>query len=294
LPACYSQGIDSWIEENVCKSVTSTETCPDFFQNLRLHTKHDGTSFTLDGATSDQADILAYILKFIHTCFNSSTTTPTQQVSLEPIRMTITGVAGSGKSTFIHTLTTALRNIFQSTDAVKVCVPRTGNAASNVFGSTCHYTCHHVGMLKATAEGIPVNTLKALKQEFAQVVCMIVDERSFLSSKLLARMEYNCRHAVNNGLNQDYSWGNSPAILLIGDDYQLPPIDSGAFNIKSHFATISRPFDLVYGEKTFLELASKSMALNTSKRVLPDQEIFRDLLLRLRAESETVSNFHVL
>jgi hypothetical protein len=58
-------------------------------------------------------------------------------------------------------------------------------------------------MLKATAEGIPDNTLKALKQGefFAQVVCMIVDERSLLSSKLLARMEYNCRHAVNNGLN---------------------------------------------------------------------------------------------
>ena len=201
--------------------------------------------------------------------------------------MTITGVAGSGKSTFIHTLTTALRNIFQSTDAVKVCAP-TGNAASNVSGSTCHYTCH-VGMLKATSEGISVNTLKALKQEFAQVVCMIVDERSLLSSKLLARMEYNCRHAVNNGLNQDYSWGNIPVVLLIGDDYQLPPIDSGAFNIRSGFATISRTFDLVYGEKIFLQLASKSMALNTSKRVLPDQEIFRDLLLRLRAESETVS-----
>ena len=292
LPACYSQSIDSWIDENVCKSVTSTETCPDSIQNLRLPTKHDGTPFTLDGATSDQADILAYILKFIHTCFNSCTTTPTQQVSLKPIRMTITGVAGSGKSTFIHTLTTALRNIFQSTDAVKVCAP-TGNAASNVFGSTCHYTCH-VGMLKATAEGIPVNTLKALKQEFAQVVCMIVDERSLLSSKLLARMEYNCRHAVNNGLNQDYSWGNIPVVLLIGDDYQLPPIDSGAFNINSRFATTSRSFDLVYGEKIFLELASKSMALQTSKRVLPDQEIFRDLLLRLRAESDTVSNFHVL
>jgi hypothetical protein len=84
--------------------------------------------------------------------------------------------------------------------------------------------------------------------------------------------------------------------LIGGDDYQLPPIDSGAFQMKSagFASTIStRPFDVVYGEKIFLELASKSMALNTLKRVLPDQKIFRDLLLRLRAESETASNFDV-
>jgi hypothetical protein len=117
------------------------------------------------------------------------------------------------KSTLIHTLTTALRIIFNYSQAVKVCAP-TGNAASNVFGSTCHHICC-IGMIKSIADHISSDsTLKELKKDFNKVVCLIVDERSLLSSKLIARMEYNCRHSVNkNGLNHpQYSWGNIPIV----------------------------------------------------------------------------------
>jgi ATP-dependent exoDNAse (exonuclease V) alpha subunit len=200
--------------------------------------------------------------------------------------MTITGVAGSGKSTLIHTLTTAIRKIFNSTQSVKVCAP-TGCAASNIFGTTCHHTAH-IGMMKPITDDIPQSILKELKKSFHNVVCLIIDERSLMSSKLLARMEYNIRHATNNGRNANFSWGNIPVVLLVGDDYQLPPVEPGAFKIDS--ITNPKQFETSQGEKLFNEFASVTMSLDKSKRVLSDQIVFSDILSRLRAESDSVSN----
>ena len=34
-----------------------------------------------------------------------------------------------------------------------------------------------------------------------------------------------------NGRMTSKSWGNIPIVLIIGDDYQLPPVESGVFQI---------------------------------------------------------------
>ena len=52
--------------------------------------------------------------------------------------MTVTGVAGSGKSTMINTLVSIIRTFFQTEKSVKVCGP-TGAAAFNAGGVTCHH-----------------------------------------------------------------------------------------------------------------------------------------------------------
>jgi hypothetical protein len=133
------------------------------------------------------------------------------------------------------------------------------------FGSTCHHICC-IGMIKSIADHISSDsTLKELKKDFNKVVCLIVDERSLLSSKLITRMEYNCCHSVNNGLNHQYSWGNIPiVVLLIGDDYQLPPIESGAFKIFQHTST-PKDTDITIGDNIFQHLASSTtMALSLS------------------------------
>jgi hypothetical protein len=137
---------------------------------------------------------------------------------------------------------------------------------------------------------ISEKTLRLLKKEYKNVVCFVIDERSLLSSKLLAKIEYNIRHAVNNGLNKEHSWGNIPIVIIIGDDFQLPPIESGAFQI---FNQHSKTPDIAtqIGQKLFLELADNTMFLDSSKRVLPSQHKLREILQKTRGDNN-VSFFY--
>jgi hypothetical protein len=50
-----------------------------------------------------------------------------------------------------------------------------------------------------------------------------------LSSKVLGAAERNIRKTVYNGQNSQEIWGGVPAVLLLGNDYQLwPVIEEGA------------------------------------------------------------------
>ncbi len=51
------------------------------------------------------------------------------------------------------------------------------------------------------------------------------DERSMLSSTILAVIERNVRECVFKGKNSKEIWGGVPVVvLLFGDDYQLFPV----------------------------------------------------------------------
>ena len=88
---------------------------------------HDGRTFELLDAKDDQRDILAYILAKVQEWFDNA---GVPGYNPQPIRLTIAGVAGSGKSFLTNTLVTAIRRIFGTTDSVKVMAP-TGEAAHN-------------------------------------------------------------------------------------------------------------------------------------------------------------------
>jgi len=60
-----------------------------------------------------------------------------QKKKFKPLRMTIMGCGGTGKSVLINTLVTCIRKIFDDNDSVFVTAP-TGAAAYNVGGSTIH------------------------------------------------------------------------------------------------------------------------------------------------------------
>ena len=48
-----------------------------------------------------------------------------------------------------------------------------------------------------------------------------------VSSKVLAAMEFHACNEANNGECSECEWGNIPIIIMVGDDYQLPPIEPG-------------------------------------------------------------------
>ncbi len=54
-----------------------------------------------------------------------------------------------------------------------------------------------------------------LQKQFESVLCLIIDERSMLSSKVLAAAERNVRQTVYNGQKSQEIWGGIPAIILL-------------------------------------------------------------------------------
>ena len=152
--------------------------------------------------------------------------TPDLQDTFTPLRMTLCGVAGSGKSTLINTFVSIVRSVTQQTDSVYVCGP-TGSAAFNAGGETCHRLFNIQGRL-SSAE-LSAQALKTLMSKLENTIVLIIDERSMISALLLGTMEDYCRQAAFKGTNRHKSWGGLPIVILVGDDYQLPSIDQGSF-----------------------------------------------------------------
>src|SRR5207237_6690483 len=139
----------------------------------------------------DQKEVLAYILQYFKTWYELDKTQESIK-AFRPLRMTLCGVAGSGKSTLINTLVTIIRKITQKTNSVYVCGP-TGSAAFNAGGETCHRLFSIQGRLENSE--LSAQALKTLIAKLEGTVALIVDERSMVSALLLGTMEDYCRQA---------------------------------------------------------------------------------------------------
>jgi hypothetical protein len=151
----------------------------------------------------------------------------------DPLRLTISGAGGSGKSVLINTIASVFRKVFGRSDAVHVCGP-TGSAAFNAGGVTVHRL---FGIARRyTTKNLNANKQKKLLLHFANTICLVVDERSMMSAELLGMMEHYARMTAHKGANNGKEWGGIPIVILVGDDFQLPSIDPGAFYVN---ATVS-------------------------------------------------------
>jgi putative protein kinase ArgK-like GTPase of G3E family len=110
--------VDTWLEE----MVAGYEKTKGEDVSVELPLRNDRSQYALVDATEDQAQVLYHVLDHRRAWFDVSSTNP------EPLRLTIAGVAGSGKSVLITTLVTAVGKMFHSTRAVKIVAP-TGQAA---------------------------------------------------------------------------------------------------------------------------------------------------------------------
>ena len=92
------------------------------------------------------------------------------------------------------------------------------------------------------------------------------------SSLLLGTMEDYSRQAAFKGTNKDLGWGGLPMVILVGDDYQLPSIDEGAFycfgQITRRIRTKVEAAFVQNGLELFLEFGKDVMTLAKRKRVL--------------------------
>ena len=212
-------------------------------------------------------------------------------VMFKPLRATVLGMAGSGKSHLIRVIVQCIKYMFGRNDCVFVGAP-TGVAASNVGGETIH-SLFSISP-KRDDYRMKKETENKMKQKLANVVVLLIDERSMLGNVNLAFAEANCRKTAYKGFNNDQEWGGVPVVIMIGDDYQLPPVKAtgvikgyhvnGLFN-KRH--NIDRERMEVHGYKTFMNLTEKCYVMTKNFRQSGKEAKLTSLLRMLRTGQVT-------
>ena len=87
----------------------------------------------INDLASDQKEVVLQIMSKLKEWFEWDVVT-----SFQPLRLTVTGKPGTGKSVIIKTVRNLCYHIFQTHAYVQVCAP-TGGAAYNAGGQTCHW-----------------------------------------------------------------------------------------------------------------------------------------------------------
>ena len=139
--------------------------------------------------------------------------------------MTVAGGGRSGKSTLVKVLTSTIQQIFQCNDSVLVAAP-TGSASFNGGGVTMHRL---FGIpVRKVSDKIGSDKMRRLKKTLKNVVMLVFDERSMISAEDMGMIETYEKQVAHQVMHKNSFFGNISVILLVGDDYQLPPIMPGA------------------------------------------------------------------
>jgi hypothetical protein len=272
--------ISQWLPEQVSEFRSQENS---HGKQMTIPQKNDGTTYELKDLNDDQRDIAQYILQGVRDWICCSR--EKRMNDFNPVRLTVRGVAGSGKSTLIHTLSTAVKRMFSCDSVVCINGP-TGCCAFSVGGKTIHSAW---SIAPFQAKMIPsAEAMKKLFLRYSNLVLLMVDERSMISSSLLASLESYAKQTVHMGQNNKEPWGFTPVVVFFGDDGQLPPVEPGAF-----YAFDKKPTNMgneklkmrYRGEYLFLQLGRDVMQLKTSMRQDPSQLRFHRILRGLRAEN---------
>ena len=103
-----------------------------------------------------------------------------------------------------------------------------------------------------------------------------------LSSEILGACERNMKQTIYGGVCDDHEFGGIPVVLLVGDDFQIPPVvikgkGKGAFYIfadkKISQINVNVMLDEVSGINLFKTLASNVMELKTRTRQQNDSDM---------------------
>jgi ATP-dependent DNA helicase PIF1 len=141
--------------------------------------------------------------------------------------MTVMGCGGTGKSVLIHTLVSYIRTIFQDNNSMFVTAP-TGAAAYNVGGTTIHKE-FKIGINNAaTNEELSNYAKQELMNKLPKAIALFFDERSMIAQVVIGTAEINVRETAHNRGYDTEDWSGIPAVVLFGDDCQLPPPSLGA------------------------------------------------------------------
>ena len=199
----------------------------------------------------------------------------------QPLRLVVSGTAGSGKSYLIKCLIKFVRNYFNNNKSVQVVCP-TGNAANIINGVTIHRFLKVPTQFQNKEMSAPCGSAaEQLQKNLNGLKVLLVDERSLVGSTTLGWMEFMCRHGVESGSNSHLSWGGMPVVVFFGDDVQLPPVlDAPVYN-----CSLKSPAAL-HGVVVWKEFKSV-INLSTVIRQKDNEAMLKSVLFSLRDYSST-------
>ena len=254
--------------------------------------KPDGSEYHIEEANAQQHHILLLVLDTLKTWVEHTTNPESQHTKekFKPLRMTVRGMAGSGKSFLLHLLSSTIRKIFGS-NSVDIKVAPTGTAAFNIEGHTCH-SAFGLGVSRMQKKELSGVKRQELILKFQRTLALFIDERSLLNSETLGGMESNASKTVHGGNHCKEDWGGIPVVIAIGDDRQLPTVrvrgmGRGAFQILEKNQTSKKSENEINGEQKFLDLAENVVTLTQNQRVSEQDKHFRNMLERLREDKQT-------
>jgi hypothetical protein len=218
--------------------------------------------------------------------------------STRDIRLFITGGAGVGKSFLLSVLADyiSLTTPIKAGSKPVIVTAPTGTAAFNIRGQTLHSALNlPVDTKRQCNEGtsISARTLQKLRQRFAYVHTLIIDEISMVSSKLLGSIhEQLCKIT-----NTDAPFGNMN-IIAFGDFFQLRPIRQRFAFENTLLWHYFKPFILSQnmrqsGNSTFINLLNRARigALNQNDINILKSRLVTNTELQVSPQSTTLHLF---
>eukprot|EP00978_Attheya_sp_CCMP212_P006515 scaffold15011_cov59-Attheya_sp.AAC.5 len=174
----------------------------------------------------------------------------------------------------------------------------TGAAAFNIGGETIH----RVASITVNNENKSPSSdkCKGMVKQYKHTLGVIIDERSLLSCSVLGATEKHLSMTMHGGSHENEDWGGLPIVVLIGDDYQLPPpssIHKGAFYTVGediHFSLVNMNKVSSNGCMQFRNFANQSMELTTNHRQDSNQSQLKDICSRVRVCEPTLEDAKVI
>lgn len=244
-----------WLYAAIAHSEEATE------RELHIPKRADGSDYEVNDLYDDQQVIMARVMMKLQEWLECD-----DLRQFEPLRITVNGKGGCGKSVLVNTIVATLRTMFGTDDVVGVLAP-TGVAAYNVNGETFnHYFKYGVSNKEYGADSMGVDKRKKLIHKFKELLCLIIDERSLVSSLDLGTAEQHVKETIFQGGMCHVDWGGLPILILAGDDYQLPGVREGALNAAT--TSESNGNMTKAGKKTFLNCAKTVYELIRSRRLV--------------------------
>lgn len=248
-------------------------------KQLIVPLRPDGNEYSFHALYPDQKQVVAKVMSKVKEFMETD-----DLDSFQPLRMTLNGPGGSGKSVVINTIITMLRKMYNSNDVVK-CIAPTGTAAFNIQGETFHrFGRNHVTKKHYVPNSMDAEKRKLLIKQNRLLLVLIADERSLINSCDFGTVE--CQLSETNfdgGFLRHMSFGGLPVVLLAGDDQQLPGAKEGAFNALINTGGTAMT---MRGRAALIECARFVMELPVSKRMTDSAVKQRELLSRLRQTEE--------
>ena len=203
-----------------------------------------------------------------------------EMTTASPLRMIVSGTAGTGKSYIIQCIRLLLK------ETLKVSAP-TGVASFIIEGCTLHSLLHLP--TRGEFNQLEGPRLHQLQQEFSITRYMIIDEMSMVGRKLFGQIDRRLRQAFPHRAQEVFG---GCSVLLFGDFGQLPPVmDLPLYTLdsRSELSDQGRTAYLQF-EKAFVLTQVMRQAGGSD----PDQVRFRDILLRLRDAQVTMEDWNQL